>query len=330
MKIIEVVADAGHADTLTGIAEQHEIDDIWFGPAHEDGRVAARLLVRPQHRQTVLDALQTVLSSSSNAQILILPVETSILKHEAESDEADNNKKSRTTISREELFSVVERGTNLDSTFFLLVALSSIVAAIGLIENNTAVIIGAMVIAPLLGPNLAFALGASLGEKDLIIKSLQAISSGIALAVGIAYMLGLVWSGSLNSPELMSRTEVLYSSTAIALASGAAGSLSLVTGVSAVLVGVMVAVALMPPAVTIGLMMSIADWDKALGATLLLAVNIVSVNLAAKLVFLVRGIQPRTWLESRKARQSRTLYFILWLVLFAVLFFLTYLRLQVN
>jgi uncharacterized hydrophobic protein (TIGR00341 family) len=206
------------------------------------------------------------------------------------------------------------------------VILSAIVAAIGLLENNVAVIIGAMVIAPLLGPNIAFSLGASLGEKELVIESLKAMFSGIFLAVFIATTIGLLWPGDFSSMELLLRTDVTYSGTAIALASGAAASLSLVTSTSSVLVGVMVAVALMPPAVTIGLMLSIGQYDHALGATLLLAVNIVCINLSSKLVFLFRGIQPRNWLEARKAKQSRLLYITIWIISLLLLTAMIYLR----
>ena len=66
----------------------------------------------------------------------------------------------------------------------------------------------------------------------------------------------------------------------------------------------MVVVALMPPAVTIGLMLSIAEYDRTLGAVLLLTVNIVSIRLSAMLVFLFSGIKPRTWLNAHKAKQS--------------------------
>ena len=88
----------------------------------------------------------------------------------------------------------------------------------------------------------------------------------------------------------------------------------------------MVAVALMPPAVTIGLMLSVGQFHHALGATLLLAVNIVCINLAAKLVFLVRGVRPRNWLDARKAKQSQLLYIVIWIVLLALLVFTIYLR----
>ena len=113
------------------------------------------------------------MQSAPNTNILILPVETVLPKN----DDEEPKEKSSSTISREEIFSHVEKDAQLNNNFFLLVALSSIVAAIGLLENNIAVIVGAMVIAPLLGPNIAFALGTALGETQLIWKSLKAIKS---------------------------------------------------------------------------------------------------------------------------------------------------------
>ncbi len=328
MKIIEVIADAGHADTIAGIAEQHEITDVWFGPINEDNRQAVRMLVEAGKRQEVLDALQTLLSSSDNARIVVIPVEVALPKPDEVKDEDDNGKKKAATISREEIFSQVEKGARLDGNFVLLVILSAIVAAIGMLENNVAVVVGAMVIAPLLGPNIAFSLGTALGETELALDALKTILAGIALAVITGYLIGWLWPGALNSTELMLRTDAFYSGAAIALASGAAASLSLVTGASSILVGVMVAVALMPPATTIGLMLSAGQQHAMWGATLLLAVNIVCINLSAKLVFLYRGVKPRTWLEARKARQSQFLYITVWLVLLGLLIVMIYLRHQ--
>ena len=325
MKIIEIITDADYQNTIEGIAE-HFNADVWFGPTNEDGRISARLLVHPKERQAVLDDLQGMVHSAPNTRILILPVETVLPKENEETNAEEKQKESSSTITREEIFSRVEKDAQLNSNFLLLVFLSSIVAAIGLLENNIAVIVGAMVIAPLLGPNIAFALGTALGETELIWKSLKAIISGVALAILVALLIGFVWPLPMDSSELLSRTDADYSGTAIALASGAAAALSLVSGVSGVLVGVMVAVALMPPAVTIGLMLSTGAMDLALGASLLLAINIVCINLSSKLVFLVKGIRPRTWLEARKARQSQKIYLMIWVVLLLLLFVSIYLR----
>ncbi len=339
MKIIEVIADAAHHDTILGIAEQQEVEDVWVAQKNEDGRIATRLLVSHEKRQKVLDALQTILHNADNYHILIIPLDTVLPKpvepepvaltpaqQEEEKQKEKERKKAVLMSTREEILAQVEKNTQLDNNFVLLVVLSAIVAAIGLLENNVAVIIGAMVIAPLLGPNIAFSLGASLGEKKLVGKSLKAIFTGISLAIVFAVGIGLLWPGSFDSSELLARTDVAYSGTAIALASGAAASLSLISGTSSVLVGVMVAVALMPPAVTIGLMLSIGAYNHSLGALLLLAVNIVCINLSAQLVFLFRGIRPRTWLEAHKAKQSRLLYISVWLVMLALLIVAIYLR----
>ena len=343
MKIIEVIADSAHQSTIQGIADQYQVDDIWFTHITNTGidddpeqdRIVARILVDTHKRQKVLDALQSILSRSDYYRIVITPVDTTLPKPveippEALSEEQKQaekeSRKAALMNTREEIISQVEKGAQLDSNYVLLVVLSAIVAAIGLLENNLAVIVGAMVIAPLLGPNIAFSLGTSLGDKSLVIESLKAIFTGIALAILVSFLIGLVWPGDFDSFELLDRTDVDYSGTAIALASGAAASLSLVSGVSSVLVGVMVAVALMPPAVTIGLMLSTANISLAMGAMLLLAVNIVCVNLSAKLVFLLRGIKPRTWVEAHKAKQSRLLYISIWIALLILLITLIYFK----
>jgi uncharacterized hydrophobic protein (TIGR00341 family) len=327
VKIIEVIADAGHLDTLQGIAEQYKVSDIWYGAINEDGRMSVKLLLSDENRQAVLDSIQSLIQASENAKIIVSPVEAVLPKAaEKPEDKKEPAKKPRRSVTREEIYSAVEVNAQLHRDYLLLVMLSSIVASAGLLENNVAVIIGAMVIAPLLGPNIAFAFGTSLGDRELVLNSLTTIVTGIALAISVAFITGLIWPAQTITHELVLRTDINYAGTAIALASGAAASLSLVTGLSSVLVGVMVAVALMPPAVTIGLMLSDAAYDYAIGASMLLAVNIVCINLSAKLVFLLKGIQPRTWLETRKARQSRTLYLMVWITLLILLIVMIYLR----
>jgi uncharacterized hydrophobic protein (TIGR00341 family) len=214
----------------------------------------------------------------------------------------------------------------LTSTYVILVVLSTIVVAIGLLEDNVTVVIGAMVIAPLLGPNIALALAAALGDTELIWKSLKTGTVGFVVALGLSALIGKLWHLNFDSRELLARTDVGLDSIALALASGAAAVLSLSTGLPSVLVGVMVAVALLPPTATMGLMLGAGKFDLAMGAGLLLAVNVVCVNLSAKVTFLARGIKPRTGLEKQKARQSMTTYIVLWVVTLLILIVAIYLR----
>ena len=330
MKIIEVIADASYQDIVTTIGEQHEARDCWVGPKGEDGRCIVRLLVGDSKRQEVMDALQGTLSNSPTARILVTAVEAALPREEApENDAAKKKEESTTATTREELYNSIEKNARLNSTYVILVVLSTIVVAIGLLKDNVAVVIGAMVIAPLLGPNIALALAAALGDTGLMWKSLKTSLVGMALALGLSFLIGALWPLNVHSRELLARTEVGLDSIALALASGAAAVLSLSTGLPSVLVGVMVAVALLPPMATMGLMLGAGKYDLAIGAALLLAANVVSVNLAAKVSFIFSGIKPRTWLEKQKARQSMAAYIFFWIVSLAVLVAVIILRPQV-
>jgi uncharacterized hydrophobic protein (TIGR00341 family) len=327
VRLIEVVADGGHLPTLTGIAEQHQVTDFWHGPEGEDGRIALRMLVDDGIRQLVIDAIQNVLATSETAHIIILPVEATLPRVD-DAVVADKQKTTNGSQTREELYDRIEREVRLDSNFLLMVFLSTIVASIGLIENNVAVIVGAMVIAPLLGPNISLAFATSLGDGELMWQSLKTNLAGLGLAMLIAVAIGFIWPDHLHSNEIMARTDVGLDGVLLALASGAAAVLSLTTGLSSALVGVMVSVALLPPAATMGMLLGSGQPGLALGAGLLLAVNVVCVNLSAKLMFLLKGVKPRTWLEKRKARQSVSIYILIWIVTLGILLAVMTLREQ--
>jgi uncharacterized hydrophobic protein (TIGR00341 family) len=322
MKYVEVVAEGGSADTVSAISEKHEVSDYRAGVVGEDGLQPMRLLVPDDKLQPVLDSLQTLLGAQPSARIVVLPVEIALPKP----SEEERKEEDAATAARESLYDGVEKNARLDLNFIVLVFLSTVVAAIGLIENNVAVVIGAMVIAPLLGPNLAFGLGTALGDVSLMRKSVLTNSVGIALAIALSVGIAMIWPFDMSGPEIASRTQVGLDSVALALASGAAAALSLTTGLSSVLVGVMVAVALLPPAVTLGLMLGYGDFNLAIGAGLLLAINLVCVNLACKVVFMIKGIHPRTWVEKEKAQHAMVIYILGWLVTLIILMLFIYSR----
>ena len=320
MKYIEAVADADSSHLVSAIAEKLEVSDFRIGVVGKDGMQPMRLLVADDKIQSVLDALQNVLGAQPSARIVVLPIEIALPKP----TEEERKEEDAATAAREALYEGVEKNARLDLNFVVLVILSTAVAAIGLIENNVAVVIGAMVIAPLLGPNLAFGLSTALGDISLMRKSALTTSVGIVLAVALSVVIGVFGPFDVSSPGLASRTQVGLDSVVLALASGAAAALSLTTGLSSVLVGVMVAVALLPPAVTLGLMLGHGDTGLAVGAGLLLAINVVCVNLASKVVFFVKGIRPRTWWEKEKAKRAMTIYVLVWLVTLIILVFFIY------
>ena len=322
MKIVEVVADDSYIDSIKNIVKKNDVPDFWVVSSESEGRKVVRILVKPEQRQTILDALQGILSTSLSARVVVIPIEATLPREE----EPDEKTKiiSTTETTREELYNSIGKNARLNRTYLLLIFLSTVVVAIGLLKDNVAVVIGAMVIAPLLGPNLAMALGTALGDTDLMWKAFKTGLAGMSLALGLSILIGILWPLNVESRELLARTYVGLDSAVLAMASGAAAVISLTSGIPSILVGVMVAVALLPPAATMGLMLGAGQTDLAYGAAFLLAVNIVAINLSAKLAFLVQGIKPRTWLEKEKAKQSILSYIIIWVLTLAALLLVIY------
>jgi len=322
MKIVEVVADDSYIDSIKNIVKKNDVPDFWIVSSESEGRKVVRILVKPEQRQTILDALQGILSTSLSARVVVIPIEATLPREE----EPDEKTKiiSTTETTREELYNSIGKNARLNRTYLLLIFLSTVVVAIGLLKDNVTVVIGAMVIAPLLGPNLAMALGTALGDTDLMWKAFKTGLAGMSLALGLSILIGIFWPLNVESRELLARTYVGLDSAVLAMASGAAAVISLTSGIPSILVGVMVAVALLPPAATMGLMLGAGQTDLAYGAAFLLAVNIVAINLSAKLGFLIQGIKPRTWLEKKKAKQSMQSYIIIWVLTLAALLLVIY------
>ncbi|MEM1130218.1 MAG: TIGR00341 family protein [Pseudomonadota bacterium] len=320
-RLIVVSAAPRYQKAIAGLASDPGILACQIYTTSDQEHDVIHFLVTLETRQEVLDRLQGILSGTEDWRLTILPVEASVPRVADEAEQALGKAKRRkpSSESREELYAQVAQNAEPNGPYLTFVGLSAVVAAIGLIENNVAVVIGAMVIAPLLAPILAFCLGVALGDRGLMARSAATGGLGLLVVVALGAAISLFLPVPLDSAELLARTQVGFGGMALALASGAAAALSMTTGLSAALVGVMVAVALMPPAVTIGLMLGAQEWSNALGATLLLAVDIVCLNLSAQVAFVARGVTPRTWLEKRAARRAVIVNVVIWCLLLVAL-----------
>ncbi len=331
-KLVEVVTPPDRVRAIAAICPEMGANDVQVGAPLEDGRVPITLLLGEIDRQALIDRLQSALGKSDDWRITIVPTDTVIPREDAEEPEKKNGKDEEETeesreerrkdeerASREELYHLVAAGSRSDTNFFLLVFLSTVVATVGLEQDSITILIGAMVIAPLLGPNVAFSFGAAIGDRELMWDAVRTAVTGVGLAIVIAGLIALLIPPDLGSRELMARTSLDYAGIALALASGAAAALSVTTGLSSTLVGVMVAVALLPPAATLGMMLAAREWYLATGAGMLLAGNVACVNLSAQVVFVAKGIKPRLWQERKNARRAMAISLATWLTLIVVL-----------
>lgn len=324
MKLIDITCHPAASPKLIKLLHNHQ---AWLFRQVELKDETSHLLqvtLLDSQVQQVLDQIQEVAQEfPDQVQVMVLEVESVLPEPEVSKD--DSKEQDGSTTYREQLYQTVEQNARLNVNYLVLVALSTVVAAIGMIEDNVAIIIGGMVIAPLLGPNLALGLATALADLELMKKSLISGIAGVGLAIGLSMLIALAIPIDISVGELQSRTYVELPAVVLALASGAAAALSVTTGVASVLVGVMVAVALLPPAVVFGLMLVLGHFDLALGAGLLLAVNIVSVNLSSKIVFFLKGIRPRTNVEQQNAKRSLLIYFIIWAITLGLLIMAIYL-----
>ena len=165
---------------------------------------------------------------------------------------------------------------------------------------------------------MALSLAANLADRELAKSAAKVMVYGIGLSLIVALVIGLIINVDPYSPEIVSRTEVGIFDLVLALASGAAGVLAYTSGVSSALVGVMVAVSLLPPLVTSGMLIGAGNFLPGLAAALLFLANMICINLAGVVVFRIQGIGPLSWWEEARA-QKASRYSILALLLLVLL-----------
>lgn len=183
--------------------------------------------------------------------------------------------------------------STLDLNYVVLILGSCAIATLGLLSNSTAVIIGAMLIAPLMLPIRGIAFGALEGDVVLFRKGLIAIVVGTLLAIVLAWFLGSVVGLPEFGSEVVARSKPTLLDLGIAVAAGGiSGFAKVEPKVSPTLAGTAIAVALMPPICVIGLGLSQADWSLSLGATLLYLTNLLGITLSCMLIFLSAGCTP--------------------------------------
>lgn len=192
------------------------------------------------------------------------------------------------------------------SRHFALMGFSVAIATYGLLNDSAAVVIGAMLVAPLMTPMMSYSAAMVMAWPRRQAWSLTLVSVSSAYGILLAILLSLLVPidrqiGPLPA-EVLSRTSPNLIDLFIALAAGAAGAYVTVhSRVGAALPGVAIAVALVPPLATIGITIENGAWDDAAGASLLFATNWAAIALSAAAVFLISGVTPR----ARAVRYSR-------------------------
>ena len=330
-RLVEILVHEGLADGVEAFLTRRGDPPRWKVEAGGE-RVLFKVIVDSARVEALLGEMEDSLGAPTSLRAVVLAVEatTPRLESEAAEEKQKENGVARSggllgRISLEELHEDIRSSAQLTPLFMVEVVLAGVVAAIGLARDLPAVVIGAMVIAPLLGPNMALALATTLGDLKLAKRAAAANVVGIGIALGMSVLIGAFWDGvDPGASEIAGRTTVQFSDVALALASGVAGALAFSSGVATSLVGVMVAVALMPPTVVAGLMLGAGRMQEAAGAALLVGVNVTSVNLAGVATFALQGVRPRRWWEKARGKKATRIAATLWGVALGLLAGLIY------
>ena len=338
MRLVQLSVPEGKRET---VCETLEDDDIPYVVTEEvSGREYEAVIYIPLPTGMVESTIDSLRARGigEDAYTVVVEAETVISEEfEALQEAAEDNDVESERISRQELRTEASSLTPSIDVYVLMTVVSAVVATAGLLLDSPAVVVGSMVIAPLIGPALGASVGSVINDQALFTKSVKYQLLGVGLAIASAAVFAwLVRLGNIVPPgiaisgigEIEERLAPDLLSLAVALGAGVAGVISITTGISVALVGVMIAAALIPPAAAAGIAIAWGDPSAAIGSTVLVFVNVLSVNLAGLVTLWYAGYRPERlfqWDEAeRRVRKQVVGLAVIVLVFSTVLGGITY------
>ncbi|MHC1754468.1 MAG: TIGR00341 family protein [Methanosarcina sp.] len=326
MRLVQVLIPVGKRQPVLAVLDDEGIDyAVWDETGRRDFEALVQFPVPPIGVEPVLERLRKA-GISENTYTIVLAPETVVSTR----IEALKQRYSGTRISREELTARAENLAPETSTYLAFLVLSTVIATGGLLLDSAATIIGAMVVAPLMGPAISTSVGTVLDNKKLASRGIKMQVGGLLLAIAIGALLGILLKESILLPpgldireisQVAERTSPNFLSLFLALGSGIAGAISIIRGAGSALVGVAIAIALVPPAATSGLGLAWGIPGVAIAAAVLVLINLLAVNVSALIVLWISGFRPAEAEAVGRARSSvisHTAFLVLAIALLSV------------
>jgi len=316
MRLVEVITLSEHTrETVLDVLDANDLDYTISDHTHDPDTSATISFPLPSHTVEPIQNELTELDLGEDMYTVVVEPETITSDRLGESDDLYEQVEGlgHQGISRSELHSKAADLTPDLVIYSLMTAISAVVATAGVMLESTAVLVGSMVIAPLIGPPMATSVATVIDDGKLFARSLkfQAMGGVVAITSAVGFAL-LVRStnfipAGLNVDrvlQLSNHTAPSFLLVVIALSAGFAGAISLSTSATIGLVGVMIAAAVIPPLGVVGV--GIAWWrpTAVLGSGAVVLLNILSINLAAIICLWYLGYHPQSWSELRKARST--------------------------
>ncbi|MBN8528175.1 MAG: TIGR00341 family protein [Caulobacterales bacterium] len=199
----------------------------------------------------------------------------------------------RRGVDHAEVAQTVYDNGGLSAQYLVMTVISAAIAILGLMLSSPAVVIGAMLMSPMMGPIVALGFSLTLLDLNELKRALKAIVVGLAVALSVSIILTLISPLKEPTAEILARTRPNFFDLLIAVFSGIAGAYAVITQKGATIIGVAIATALMPPIATVGFGLGTGDLRIAGGAFFLFMTNLVAIAFAATLTAGFYGFRPR-------------------------------------
>ncbi|ELZ96535.1 hypothetical protein C440_05288 [Haloferax mucosum ATCC BAA-1512] len=315
MRLVQVLVPTGKRKAVLRALDDEGVD---YAVSEEtSGRDFVAVVTFPVPKEAVEPVLARLREAGveRDAYTVVVAAETVASKrfdqlqaaYEADEENGDR-------IAREELASKAADLAPSVPTFIIMTVISAVVATAGLLLDSPAVVVGSMVIAPLVGPAMSASVGTVVDDDEMFSRGVRLQAFGGVLAVGAAAVFAFLLKQTgavplstgevLSTPEIDERLAPDVLSLVVALGAGAAGAVSLSSGVSTALVGVMIAAALIPPTAVVGIGIAWGAPEAVVGSAILVLVNILSVNFVAIGVLWQQGYRPDRWFRRDEARRA--------------------------
>ena len=297
MRLVQVLIPEGNRSSVVEALDDQGIDYAVFDEVGRgDFEAMVQFPVPASGVEPVMDELVDA-GVREDSYTIVLPTETVVSQRLSALVERFPGLR----ISRDELYARATELAPANSTFFAFLILSTVIATTGLLLDSAATIIGAMVVAPLMGPAISASVGTVLDDSQMAARGVKLQIAGLIAAILSAAVIGWLLQQTVlippaldvrSIPQVAERTSPNVLSLFLALGSGIAGSLSVMRGSGSTLVGVAIAVALVPPAATSGLGIAFGLPAMAAAAAVLVVVNLLAINVSALILFYLAGFKP--------------------------------------
>ncbi|MFC6756432.1 MULTISPECIES: TIGR00341 family protein [Haloarcula] len=313
MRLVQISVPQGKVEAVMGVLDEEGID--YVVNEESSGRDIGATVTFPLPTNAVEPVLESLRDVGLNDDTYtVITDANTVLSRDFEAlEERYAEEEDEDRIAREELTSKAKELAPSMQTYVLMTVISAVIATAGLLLNSPAVVVGSMVIAPLIGPAMTANVGTVVDDHELFVRGVKLQALGLLLAIASATVFALLVRTANVVPPINDVTTVQqvrervapdFLSLVVAIGAGAAGVLSLTSGVSTALVGVMIAVALIPPAATVGIGIAWGQPLVSLGSGVLVLVNVLSINLAVLVGLWYQGYRPEHWFREDDARSA--------------------------